>query len=67
MGDYDPKAGQSVEERAQISADLVERLSHLLKDLPVEVIGHAEATGLCCRNGTVAMVEIDAVSLPGPE
>jgi hypothetical protein len=38
---------------------LVKELKVLVKDLPVDVLGHLEAPALCCRAGTVAIVKID--------
>jgi hypothetical protein len=32
----------------------------LVKDIPVEVLGHIEAHALCCGDGTVALVKIEA-------
>jgi hypothetical protein len=45
--------------RAEVNHRLVEKLKELVKDLPVEVIGHIDSPAICCRNGTVAIVEID--------
>ncbi len=39
--------------------ELVKHLKHLVKDLPVEVLGHIEAPALCCGSGTVALVKVD--------
>jgi hypothetical protein len=44
------------------AAEAVKYLKHLLKDVPVEVLGHLEAPGLCCGNsagGTVALVKVE--------
>jgi len=38
---------------------LVKELKVLLKDLPLDVLGHLEAPALCCGSGTVAIVKID--------
>jgi hypothetical protein len=38
---------------------LVRQLKGMLKDVPVEVLGHVESTFACCDNGTVALVKID--------
>lgn len=41
------------------NARLVKELKTLVKDLPIDVLGHLEAPALCCRAGTVAIVKID--------
>jgi hypothetical protein len=41
------------------NARLVKELKTLVKDLPINVLGHVEAPALCCRAGTVAVVKID--------
>jgi hypothetical protein len=38
---------------------LVAELKKMVKDLPIEVLGHIEAPALCCGNGTVAVVKVD--------
>ncbi len=53
------KERQSPADRAKISNEIVEHLRGLVKNLPVEVLGHIEARGVCCGNGTVAIVKID--------
>lgn len=55
----DSKAGMTAGKRAQINDRLVKKLKVLLKDVPVDVIGHIDSTATCCRNGTVALVEVD--------
>ena len=45
---------------------LVKQLKALVKDLPIDVLGHIEAPALCCRAGTVAIVKIDRESNPDP-
>jgi hypothetical protein len=45
---------------------LVQHLRTLVKDLPIEVLGHIEAPALCCGSGTVAIVKIDRASNPDP-
>jgi len=57
------KAGMTPSERAGVHTGAVEKLKELLKDIPVEVIGHIDSTASCCRNGTVALVEIDVDKL----
>jgi len=39
--------------------ELVKHLKNLVKNIPVEVLGHIEAPALCCGNGTVALVKVD--------
>ena len=39
--------------------ELVNHLKTLVKDMPVEVLGHIEAHALCCGNGTVALVKVE--------
>lgn len=39
--------------------ELVKHLKNLVKNLPVEVLGHIEAPALCCGSGTVALVKVD--------
>lgn len=47
---------------------VVTQLKKLVKNLPIEVLGHVDAPALCCRSGTVALVKIDtAVSNPPPD
>ena len=43
----------------RVNQRLVRRIQGMLKDVPVEVIGHIESTFACCGNGTVALVKID--------
>jgi hypothetical protein len=45
---------------------IVTQLKKLVKNLPIEVLGHVDAPALCCRSGTVALVKIDTVSNPDP-
>ena len=54
------KGGMSPVERDEVNHRLVEKLKELVKDIPVDVIGHIDSAAVCCRNGTVALVEIDA-------
>jgi hypothetical protein len=53
------KHNQSPAERAQISQDAITHLKTLVKNLPVEVLGHVESAALCCGSGTVALVKVD--------
>jgi hypothetical protein len=53
------KADMTPAERAGVHNTALAKLKELLKDIPVEVIGHIDSTASCCRNGTVALVEID--------
>ena len=42
--------------------EAVQYLKKLLKDVPVDVLGHLEAADLCCGNsssGTVALVRVE--------
>jgi hypothetical protein len=39
--------------------ELVSHLKSLVKNLPVEVLGHIEAPALCCGSGTVALVRVE--------
>lgn len=57
------KADMTPGERADVNNAVLDKLKKLLKDIPVEVIGHIDSTASCCRNGTVALVEIDADKL----
>lgn len=62
----EPKKGSAIE-RARVNDRLVKKLQGLLKDIPVDVIGHIDSTATCCRNGTVALVEIDEARInPSP-
>lgn len=45
---------------------IVADLKRLVKDLPIEVLGHVDAAALCCSSGTVALVKVDTVSNPAP-
>ena len=45
---------------------LVAELKKLVKDLPIEVLGHVDATALCCSSGTVALVKVDKAGYPAP-
>ena len=38
---------------------IVADLRKMVKDLPIEVLGHVDAAALCCRSGTVALVKVD--------
>jgi len=60
------KSSQTPQERAVVSTEVVSKLKDLLKDLPVEVIGHLESHMLCCSNGTVAIVKMDLDGDPAP-
>ncbi len=55
-GDGDMTPGERFEKNYR----LVEKLKELVKDIPIDVIGHIDSAGLCCSDGTVAIVEIDA-------
>jgi hypothetical protein len=45
---------------------LIADLRKLVKDLPIEVLGHVDAAALCCGSGTVALVKVDKASDPAP-
>jgi hypothetical protein len=56
-----PTAGSTVE-RARANSLLIEQLRDILKDTPLDVVGHLDdaAGGLCCgKTGTVALVYIE--------
>ena len=42
---------------------IVTQLKKLVKNLPIEVLGHVEAPALCCGSGTVALVKIDTLAV----
>lgn len=44
---------------AKNNKKLVADLKKMVKDLPIEVLGHVDAAALCCRSGTVALVKVD--------
>lgn len=45
---------------------LIADLRKIVKDLPIEVLGHVDAPALCCRSGTVALVKVgdDVINPP---
>jgi Mn-containing catalase len=53
------KKDQTPVERAEITHALVNEVRRMLKDVPVEVLGHIESVAECCSGGTVALVKID--------
>ena len=53
------KSDQTIYERAEISEKAIYKLRAVLKDKPLEVIGHLDSAAYCCRNGTVALVKVD--------
>lgn len=53
------KSNQTPAERSRVNEAVIQHLKTLVKGLPVEVLGHIEAAGLCCRSGTVALVKVD--------
>ena len=53
------KCDQTIYERAEIGEKVVFRVRELLKDVPIDVIGHMDSTALCCGAGTVAIVHVD--------
>ncbi len=53
------KKDQTILERAKIGEEAVSKLRSILKDKPLDVLGHIESVAYCCRNGTVAIVKVD--------
>jgi hypothetical protein len=53
-------------DKPAVNRKLVANLKKLVKDLPVEVLGHVEATALCCGSGTVALVKVEDRINPAP-
>jgi hypothetical protein len=53
------KVEEAMAESSSTNKKLVRRLTQLLKDVPVEVLGHIESSFACCNNGTVAIVKFD--------
>jgi len=53
------KEHQSPAQRTQINNEVLDHLRSLVKNLPIEVLGHIEAPALCCSGGTVALVKVD--------
>ena len=53
------KSHQPPSERAKVNEAVIKHLRSLVKDLPIEVLGHIEAPALCCPSGTVALVKVD--------
>lgn len=51
------KDDQTIYEWAEVCERVVYKTRDLLKKVPVDVIGHVDSRGLCCRNGTVALVK----------
>jgi hypothetical protein len=60
------KTDQTIYERAEIGERVIFRVRELLKNLPLEVMGHLESRAYCCGNGTVALVKMDLDQLPKP-
>ncbi len=54
-------------DKAQENRKIVTHLKKLVRDLPIEVLGHVEAPALCCRSGTVALVKVDKATLPAAQ
>ena len=46
-------------DKPQENKKVISHLKKLVKDIPVEVLGHIDAPALCCRSGTVALVKVD--------
>lgn len=51
---------------AEQNKRVIAQLKKLVKELPIEVLGHVDAPALCCRSGTVALVKVDQASNPAP-
>ncbi len=61
------KSGQTIYERAEINEKAVYNLRQVLKNKPLEVIGHIDSLAYCCRNGTVAIVKVDLDEVVKPK
>ena len=53
------KSKQAIYKRAEVSERVILRVRELLKNVPIEVIGHMDSQALCCSDGTVALVKVD--------
>jgi hypothetical protein len=61
------KTDQTIYERAEIGERVIFKIRELLKNVPIDVIGHLDLTAVCCRNGTVAIVKVDLDELATPK
>ncbi len=50
---------QTIYQRAEIGEKVILKLREIIKEQPLEVLGHMDVAGLCCGNGTVAIVRVD--------
>jgi hypothetical protein len=62
----DEKRDQTIYERAEIGERVIFRVRELLRNLPIEVIGHQDVQAVCCGNGTVALVKLDLDQIQQP-
>jgi hypothetical protein len=62
----DEKMKQTIYERAEIGEKAIYELRRVMKDKPVDVIGHIDSTAYCCGNGTVAIVKVDLDQVVNP-
>lgn len=53
------KSSQTAAQRSIVNDRLMKELKQLVKELPIDVLGHIDIPAWCCRNGTVAIVKID--------
>ncbi len=60
------KRDQTIYERAEIGERVVHEARKLLKQQPVEVLGHLDVPAMCCRAGTVAIVKVDLDEVVNP-
>jgi len=60
------KPKQTIFERAEIGEKAVYELRKVLENKPLEVLGHIDSVGLCCGNGTVAIVKVDLDEIVNP-
>ena len=57
---------QTIYERADIGKKAILKLREILKDHPVDVVGHMDLAGYCCGGGTVAIVKVDLEKVVQP-
>lgn len=61
------KHNQTIYERAEVGEKVVFRLREILKDQPLEVLGHMDTAALCCSGGTVAIVKVNLDEVVRPK
>lgn len=66
MATEETNGEQTIYERAEIADQVVSQSKRLLANLPIEVIGHLDSKGLCCGNGTVAIVRVNLDEIVNP-